>query len=73
MPCCLVGGYQHAEYQVVSTVPCASWAVLLAGSKTQFMFNNFFFLINCAISEIWKKFVEAERPQMTIQCMCIAC
>ena len=32
-PCCLVGGYQHAEYQVVSTVPCASWADLLAGSK----------------------------------------
>jgi len=33
MPCWLVGGYQHAEYQVVSTVPFASWAVLLAGSK----------------------------------------
>ena len=42
--------------------------------KTQFIFSNFFFFFkNHANSEIWKKFAEAHRPQMTIRCKCIAC
>jgi hypothetical protein len=44
----------------------------LQAQKTQFTFNNVFFL-NRDFSEIWKKSVEAERPQMTKRCMCNAC
>jgi hypothetical protein len=42
----------------------------LQAQNTQFMFNKLFFF-NHAISEIWKKFVETESPQMTKRRMCI--
>ena len=72
-PCCLVVviNMQSTKFLVLYLVhPGLS---CLQAQKTQFMFNNFFSSSeNHDISEIWKKSVEAERPQMTkrhVHCM----
>ena len=42
--------------------------------NTHFVFSNFFFFENCAVSEVlWKDTVERGRPQMIIGHMHIAC